>query len=355
MKSNRVKHIFKRVVCFLLIFLLFFTGASMLGSAAVFKLLFGRVDTLPAYVEIPYDSIETERYPREEISFLSGENRLSGYLYGGGERGLVIVAPGMNSNSETHLAEIMFFRDSGFSVLAYTGTGFCDSEGDGIVGLQQSKLDLSAALDFAAADSRTRDLPVILYGHSMGGYAAAAVLEEADEVRGAICVSGFDKPIETMYRLARRYVGVAADVEYPFLYWQSLLIFGGDADVSAVDSINSVDIPVLIFQGSEDSVVSEDVSLYSHEDELTNPNVTLISVDEPHRSGHRGVWLSDGAAAYVAERQEELERLDSRYEDGIPQPEREAFYSTLDVKRATELDEGFKNRVLELCDKCLSK
>lgn len=354
MKKVRFKRIIKRVVGFFLAFLLFFTGLSMFGSAAVFRILFRRVDTLPAYVEIPYEEIAAPQYAREKISFLSDENRLSGYLYGGGESGLVIIAPGMNSNSETHLAEVMFFRDSGYSVLAYTGTGFCDSEGDGIVGLQQSKRDLLSAIAFASGDSRTRDLPLILYGHSMGGYAAASVLDEAD-VSGAICVSGFNAPVETMYRLARRYVGAAADVEYPFLYLQNVLVFGGDADDEAVESINSVDTPVLIVQGTQDAVVTEDVSIFAHEDEITNPNADFIAVNEPHRSGHRSVWLSESAAAYVAQQQETLEQLDGLYGGDIPQEERDAFYSALDAAKATELDENFKQAVLRFCEESIVK
>lgn len=349
MKTLRAKRILKRVVGFLLAFILFFTGISMFGSAVVFRVLFRRIDTLPVYVEIPYDEIAAPQYRREPVSFLSGENRLSGWLYGGGENGLVVIAPGMNSNSETHLAEVMFFRDNGYSVLAYTGTGFCDSEGEGIVGLQQSKLDLLAALDFVSTDSRTSALPVILYGHSMGGYAAASVLDEA-QVSGAICVSGFNAPVETMYRLARRYVGAAADVEYPFLYLQNIFVFGGDADDSAVESINSVDTPVLIVQGTQDAVVTEDVSIFSHEDEITNPNADFIAVDAPNRSGHRSVWLSDSAAAYVAGRQKTLEQLDEQYGGAIPQEEWDAFYLTLDVEKACELDPQFKKAVLQFCE-----
>ena len=68
-----------------------------------------------------------------------------------------------------------------------------------------------------------------LYGHSLGGYAVAAALDEAD-VKAAVCLSGFNSPVQTMHGKAKEYVGVLADIEYPFLCLQNRFVFGDDAD-----------------------------------------------------------------------------------------------------------------------------
>ena len=55
---------------------------------------------------------------------------------------------------------------SGYSVLTYDATGTGASGGSGTRGLAQSALDLDAALTRAEQE----DLPILLFGHSWGGY-----------------------------------------------------------------------------------------------------------------------------------------------------------------------------------------
>ena len=128
MKSKKLHKTLKRVIGFFLLFVFVFTATSMIFSVVVFGILFHRVDSLDNYVEITY-SLAKPDYKREKISFASGDNTLSGYVYSAQKpKGLVIIAPGMNSNSDSHLAEIMCFADHGYMSLAYDATGVCESE-----------------------------------------------------------------------------------------------------------------------------------------------------------------------------------------------------------------------------------
>jgi alpha-beta hydrolase superfamily lysophospholipase len=334
-----------RVIGFFLIFVFAFSALSMIFSVVVFGVLFQRVDSLDNYVEITY-ALSGSGYRREKIGFGSGGNTLSGYLYPAEDpKGLVIIVPGMNSNSDSHLAEIMFFADNGYMSLCYDATGVCESGGDSTVGLQQSKRDLLAAIDYVKHRSEISNLPVYLYGHSLGGYAAAAVLDEAD-VKAAVCLSGFDSPVKTMHGKAKEYVGLLADIQYPFLYLQNIFVFGGDADDTAVESINSVSTPVLICHGDNDSTIPQSLSLYSREDDITNVNAEFYEVDKEYRDGHTYMWLSEKSAKYMAELQNELNDLSAANGGKIPKAVLDDFYSGVDVKKAMELDENFMNRVL---------
>ena len=231
-------------------------------------------------------------------------------------------------------------------MIAYDATGTFESEGESRIGLQQSKRDLLAAIDFAADDSVTRDMPVFLYGHSLGAYAAAAALEQTD-VEAAICLSGFDSPVGTMYGTAKGYVGFLADIEYPFLYLQNFIVFGGDADTRAVDGVNSGDTPVLICYGSGDKVIPFELSMYSHESELRNPNAHCELIEDEYRNGHNYMWLSHDAARYIAELQDELDDLSQACGGEVPDSVLEDFYSGVDAERATETDGEF---IGEVCD-----
>lgn len=349
MKKKKLHITLKRVIGIFLLIIFAFSALSMAGSVVIFGVLFHRVDSLDKSVEITYALAESN-YKREQISFDSGGNKLSGYLYfADNPKGLVIIAPGMNSNSDSHLAEIMFFADNGYRVLAYDATGVCQSEGDSTVGLQQSKRDLLAAIDYAKDDPQTKNLPVYLYGHSLGGYAVAAALDEAD-VEAAVCLSGFNSPVQTMHDKAKEYVGVLADIEYPFLYLQNRFVFGDDADDTAVDSVNSSDTPILICRGDNDDTIPYKLSLYSREKEITNVNAKFIEVDDKHRDGHTNLWLSADSAKYMSDLQDELNDLNDVYDGEIPRNVRDEFYGKIDVNRAMKLDEGFMNKILAFMD-----
>ena len=347
MNKKRLQKILRRVVIIAVVFVLVFSLSSVVFSAVFFHFMFARRDSVKDEIVIGYSLIDSDRYSRRAVSFLSGGNTLRGYLYGEKNKsGLIIIAPGIKSDADGHLAEIMSFVDSGYAVLAYDATGTFESEGDSRIGLQQSKRDLLAAVDFAGEDSVTKNMPVFLYGHSLGAYAAAAVLEQTD-VEAAICLSGFDSPVGTMYGAAKNYVGFMADIEYPFLYLQNYIVFGSDADVRATDGVNSGDTPVLICYGSGDRVIPYELSMYSHGGELKNPNARCELVEEEYRNGHSYMWLSHDAAQYVAELQDELDDLTRACGGEVPDGVLEDFYSAVDAEKATQTDGEFIN---EVCD-----
>ena len=332
----------------LLVFLLVYTLGSMAFSAVFFHVMFSRRDSLPEIVTVPYEMLDSARYPRREIRFLSGENTLHGWLYGeGGKKGLIIIAPGINDGADSHLAEMMAFADGGFAVLTYDATGMLQSGGADKVGLQQAKRDLLAAIDYAHRDSALAAQPLFLYGHSQGAYAAAAVLDEAD-VSAAVCLSGFDSPVGTMYGKAKEYVGVLADMQYPFLYLQNRFVFGNDADDRAIESLNlSGGTPVRIFYGSADKVIPYPLSQYARAEDIVNPNAACELIDSEYRSGHCYMWLSEDAAKYVAERQQALYDLRDACGGELPKEVLDDFYRETDPERATETDRAFMNEILD--------
>ena len=138
----KLHKILRRVVVIAIVFVLVFSLSSVIFSAVFFHFMFARRDSVPEYVTISYSLIDTSRYSRRAVTFLSGENKLRGYLYGEQNKtGLIIIAPGINSDADAHLAETMRFVDSGYAVLAYDATGMFESEGDSRTGVQQSKRD----------------------------------------------------------------------------------------------------------------------------------------------------------------------------------------------------------------------
>ena len=289
----------KRIAKILLIAAALFVVLSVVATALVPLFLFGRADGGTGF-NLVYPDANAKDYPRERFTFTSQGNELVGYLYPRNDpRGLVVLVNGIKNGSDAHLNHIMAFCDGGWSVATYDATGVGESGGNGTFGLAQVKVDLFAFLEYLKTDERMNSLPVVLFGHSAGGYAAACALGKYDIIRGAVVISAFDSPAETMAYHAKARVGFLADVEYPFMLLGNLIAFGADADAKAHESVAASDTPVLIVGGSSDDTVPYDVSLYRFKDEIGRCGVEFYMPDEEERNEHSTPWLTPEAAEYI--------------------------------------------------------
>ena len=66
-----------------------------------------------------------EDFERETVTFPSGDETLTGYIYGmdNAAKGLVVISHGLGEDSEGYIGETKYFVDNGFMVFAYDNTG----------------------------------------------------------------------------------------------------------------------------------------------------------------------------------------------------------------------------------------
>lgn len=307
----------------------------MICTAILFRVFFGRNELKPDDISLCYEDIDQEKYPRFAINFLSNGNSLRGYLYGGtNDAGLIIYAHGVLNGADGFLAETMYFVDNGWRVLAFDGTGSRESEGKRVGGLPQTKIDVEAALVYVSQDIELSKLPVVLFGHSMGGYAVAAALKEyASEVSAAVCVATFNSPIETMYYQSKVSAGFLADILYPFVWLYQEMSFGKDANISAVDGINETDTPVLMVYSETDAIIPYDkIGLFAYKDRLSNSNAVFQCFDTDF-DGHTTMLLSEESAKYSTEQWSALEKLRDEYHSAIPDDVFSEFYSQINKEK----------------------
>lgn len=259
---------------------------SVIVVNVIYSTMFHRVDAPDELPGVTYAQVEPD-YPRETVTFLSGENTLTGWIYGAAnDEALVVLAHGLGSNAERYLAETLRFVDSGYRVLTYDATGTGASGGESTVGMSQSVLDLDAALTFVESRSDLQSLPVLLFGHSWGGYATAEILSYDHDIAASVSVSGYDTPLGLMTETAYGYCGPVVYAGYPFLWLHQTLLFGGAANESAAEAVSASEAPVLIIHGTGDTTISFDgASLISHQAEIQNPNARFLALpDEDHVS-----------------------------------------------------------------------
>lgn len=310
------------VLLVLLVYVLSGIGATHLVYSSQFHRVPSQTcSAWPLYADV------AQAYPRREVQFDSGENQLTGWVYGENGDALIIQAHGLGATAETYLPQTMWFVAQGYCVLTYDATGTGASEGKNTRGLSQSAVDLDAALDFAAQDAALCKLPVLLFGHSWGGYAAAAVLEDHREVRAAVSLSGYDTPFKLMCEQAEGYCGPVCYLFAPFVLLHERVLFGAAADRSASESIRSSGVPVLVVHGNADTTIRADGAALIAQ--TLSPNAqTLLLKGETHTSLLRP--HTQEYADYTDKVNADYAALYDAYDGEIPQNVRAEFYAGVD-------------------------
>lgn len=325
-----------------------FSVVSMIVIHLNFKSMFGRSAVRPS-VYLRYEDIE-EGYPRELLSFKSGNNTLQGYLYGeNNQKGLVVISHGIGGGAVSYLAETLYFVDHGYSVFGFDNTGCHQSEGDGCNGMSQSLIDLDAALDFIESQERFAGLPVYLYGHSWGGYAVATVLGEGHNITAAASVSGYNSPDRIVFEWVRDNMGLGAlaYLEAPYISLYHRIVFGRYADKHAVDAINSCTTPILVIHGVNDDTVSyKTASIICQKNKIKNPNVMYMICAKKDHDDHNRLYMSDTAVTYTSKLSSEMDELKSQYKNGLPDEVLEDFCSKADKRLASGLDSEFMQNII---------
>ena len=279
--------------------LLAFCVVSMVATKLVYDGIFVRYDPAPAS---PSAELSAVIAARETVSFLSGENRLSGYLYRAtGENAadaLIVLAPGYHACADEYLWQIESLLDYGWSVFAFDPTGSCHSEGDSLVGFPQELCDLKAALAFLDENDRFGLSKLVLLGHSRGGYAVCCAAGETD-VAAVVTVSGINSAMEGIMSASVEAIGPVAYGNYPFLWAYQTLLFGGDiVSANAAQILSDTAVPVLIVHGQQDTTVPTDkYSILSHRDEIHSGAVEVYMCEDAGQDGHTNLLFdADGTA-----------------------------------------------------------
>lgn len=352
MKGRAMKKIVKTTI----VALLLFSALSMVVTKFVYDRQFPRVErhdeTITA--KLRYDDIK-DQYQRVIVKFKSEKNMLTGYLYEHeAPQGLVVVVHGLGGGADSYLAQIKYFLDNGWRVFTYDATGSFDSGGKSTKGFPQAIIDLNAALSYIETNDDINTLPLLLFGHSWGGYAVANMPHFDHEIKGIATVSGANSAMDMIAEQGERMMGPFIYTQKPFLWAYQQLLFGRLTALEAVDAINKSTTPYLIIHGSEDAMVNYNRSaIVAHRDEWINPNVHVITIEEPGRNDHDNLFRSKDALAYIEQINAEYRALYESHAQNIPYEINRSFYSKLDRALVNDLDEVLMEEINTFFLKCI--
>ena len=306
-----------------------------------------------------YDPDYISKHPRLNIEFDSGKNTLQGYIYGlenEDPRAVLVFAHGIDAGHETYINSLMWFADHNYVVFAYDATGCCTSDGSGTVGLVQSALDLDSALTFAEHYERFEGLPIVILGHSWGGYAVGAVQHFDHKLTAACTISGYADPQEMLDLGAEIHTGKPGFVKTmrPFIHGYNKAAFGTNSTLNAVDGINHSNVPTLILHGDQDTYVDyRKVSILSRRAQITNPNAEFVTLTGRY-ANHVDIWRSDEANEYLKDFHKRLAALCETLSGDALEQALDDAYAAADKTIANQpntdmltMIDAFYNRILE--------
>lgn len=212
-----------------------------------------------SYEPYMYRVDDFEGLERTQYKFQSDKGQmLTGYMYNSdkSEKGVIVLAHGFGSGGHNSYMDVAnFFAQNGYYVFAYDATGTDESEGDAVGGLPQGVIDLDHAISFVKQNENYNNLPIMLFGHSWGGYSVCNVLNYHPDVQAVISCSGFNSSAGMFEAEGKNIAGDAVYALMPFVKLHESIKYGEYASNTAMDTFKNLKASVMIVHSENDKKV----------------------------------------------------------------------------------------------------
>lgn len=334
------------IISVLLLGLVFLT----LIANAVLQVAFGKRCEGNPYIRY-FEAADFEDLTAEPISFPGNRGQtLRGYLYRNEKlcsfSDLVIFVHGMGGGHTSYTTEIDFLARQGHLVLSYDQTGTMLSEGKRLYGMPQGVRDLQSALQFVAQSDSLQNLPVLLVGHSWGGYIVSRVLRYKPHVKGVAAMSGFERLNDVICDMAKQQTGMNISFLKPFLNLCGFMKFGRAALGNTSEVLLNTDVPILLLHGKADTAVRLSNSPASNTKVQAKENIEIHIYDEKQHN----VYATKEAERKIAEFFGTLGEIQKKK---IPEQTAESFCAGVDFRELTEEDPEVMQTLESFLQRCL--
>lgn len=289
-----------------------------------------------------------------ECTFPSNNGQLlAGYHYSKENqemKGVVVVAHGLGGGGHNTYMDIAdYFTSNGYLVFAYDATGNDKSEGDSVEGLPQGVIDLDFALRYVKQVDEYKNLPIVLFGHSWGGYSVGNVLNCHADVKAAVLVAGFDRSTDLFEQQGEAMIGSCIKLFMPYVSLYERLKFGKYAAYNAIDGFANSNAGIMVIHSKDDTTVLPENG-YEKFYDMYGDSSRFCFVEYENRA-HNYIYYSDAAQRY----REQLNKDYTAYVEangGEYNAETKAKFmeKNLDKSKCYEFDYDLMQQILEFCD-----
>ena len=336
--------------------LAFFLVVMPVISLLMYNMVFGiRYETY-APMALSIDNFPGLKADRYEVISNEGQ-KLAAYNYyrdGQEVKGIVVMAHGIGGGGHnSYMGFADYFTKNGYYAFAYDATGNDESEGNSVKGLPQGVIDLDHVISFVENDEKFKGLPILLFGHSWGGYSATSVLNEHPEVTAVCSIAGFNKSTDLLQAQGEMMAGGAIYLMLPYLKLYERIKFGDYSTQTAMDGFRNSDAKVMIAHSENDDTVPIIYGYDIYYDEYADDkDFVFIRYKD---KGHNGILDSDARKTYM----NEINKLYSeRFGKSKPSDdEKAAFYNEVLDKdlMATFINKELMEQVVDFYDRAIAE
>ena len=241
---------------------------------------------------------------RERYEFESNKKQnLVGYKYykeTASPKGIIVFSHGYGTRGHRpHLDIIDYFTSNGYWVFAYDITGNGESEGESMRGLPQGAIDMEYAVTFIKQQEEFANLPLILCGHSWGGYSATNALNYHPDVDIVISFAGFNKSSDLIKSHGEKIIGKIVYPLMPYVNFYEKIKFGKYASNTAMNAFKNSEAAVIVIHSEDDTDVQKRFGYDIYSEEYTNSaRFKFISYKD---RGHNGIFYENGKTGIIDE------------------------------------------------------
>lgn len=298
-KARNKKKIKIILISFAAFFVFYHVVIMPIATMVIYEAIFGGRYEVKAWETLSVDDFDG--LVAERSDFDSDGTPLAGYKYskqGQEVRGVVVLVHGFACGGhKLYMTFADYFTSNGYLVFSYDGSGNGESGGDSTEGLPRGIVDLNNALDHVKSLDEYKGLPILLFGHSMGGYSVGNVLGKHPDVTAAAIVAGFNESEDMLISKSLPYAGVFTYLSLPYLELYEFLKFGGEyVNITAIEEMGKTDAGVMILHSKDDETVPMQYGYDKFYAEYSDDERFEFRVFE--NKGHNFIYYSDAAIAY---------------------------------------------------------
>jgi pimeloyl-ACP methyl ester carboxylesterase len=219
---------------------------------------------------------------------------------------VIICLSGIHNPSATiYFGHARLFAEHNYATIMFDMRAHGESDGDKIYAGYKEWLDVKAIVKYIKEKPLYNDVPIIVFGVSMGGATAINAIGEITDIDGLISLSAFSSWERVFYDgMATSVPKIMADMERPFISMVSFLKFGTNScSIKPQKEIVKLkNRPALLMHSKDDSQIS-----------YKNFEILL-----KHAPSHVETFIRDGDMHFIVENFEYPEK-DKEYSEIIIQ------------------------------------
>lgn len=307
--NKKLKKIFKiSIIVFIALNLVGLSTGMLIAYKSYFCNRFTTYEPKMLYVK-DYKGLSRTRFDFES----NKGQRLAGYWYYADTdqkneaeiqtpSAIIILAHGFGGGGHNSYMDLIdVFVRNGFYVFAYDATGNDESEGlgknDVVGGLPQGVIDLNYAISFVEESGNFPELPVLLFGHSWGGYSVCSVLAYHPEVSAVAEVAGFNNSTGMFEAGGKSIAGNFVKFMLPFYVAYESIKYGKYASASGIKGFAASNAKVMIIHSQNDTTVPPEYgyNVY-YKKYAADPRFTFILNEN---QGHSAILRSKEGNDYI--------------------------------------------------------